>query len=77
MTLNMHHTVSRLPVTNEVFLGSWTVDIHQEGCSQRRHMAHLRRCYHCTPRKPSSWDGGGDKRHCPPGQCALAKHLIA
>ena len=40
--------------------------IHQEGRSQRsapqrRHTAHLRRCSHCTPRKPSGWDGGGDK----------------
>ena len=24
----LHQTVSRLPVTNQVFLGSWTVDIH-------------------------------------------------
>ena len=27
----LHQTVSRLPVTNQVFLGSWTVDFHQEG----------------------------------------------
>ena len=26
----LHQTVSRLPVTNEVFLGSWTVDICQK-----------------------------------------------
>ena len=43
----LHQTVSRLPVANQVFLGSWTVDIHQEGhrqrlAPQRRHMAHLR-----------------------------------
>ena len=61
-------TVSRPLVANQVFLGSWTVDIHQEGCSQRsapqrRHTAHLRQCSHCTPRKPSGWDGGGDKTH--------------
>ena len=31
----LHQTVSSLPVTNQVFLGSWTVDIHQEGHSQR------------------------------------------
>ena len=42
------------------------VDICQEGHSQRiapqkRHMAQLRRHTHCTPRKPSGWDGGGDK----------------
>ena len=30
-----HQTVSRLPVANQVFLGSWTVDICQEGRSQR------------------------------------------
>ena len=43
----LHQTVSRLPVANQVFLGSWMVDICQEGHSQRsapqrRHMAHLR-----------------------------------
>ena len=27
----LHQTVSRLPVTNQVFLGSWTVDIYQKG----------------------------------------------
>ena len=42
----VHQTVSRLPVANQVFLGSWTVDIHQEGHRQRlnpqkRHMVHL------------------------------------
>ena len=43
----LHQTVSKLPITNEVFLGSWMVGIHQEGRSQRsapqrRHTAHLR-----------------------------------
>ena len=33
--------------------------------------AHLRRCTHCTPRKGSGWDGGGDKTHTPLGaDCA-------
>ena len=41
----LHQTVIRLPVTNEVFLGSWTVDICQEGHSQR--LAAQRR--HGTP----------------------------
>ena len=55
-----------LPVANQVFLGSWMVDIHQEDCSQRsapqkRHRAHLRRCAPCIPRKPSGWDGEGNK----------------
>ena len=33
----------------------------------------------CAPRKPSSWDGGGDKTSPPPqsGESALAKHLFA
>ena len=29
----IHQTVSRLPVANQVFWGSWTVDICQEGRS--------------------------------------------
>ena len=34
-------------------------------------MAHLRRCSHCTSRKPSGWDRGGDKTHGPTwGECA-------
>ena len=45
-----HQTVSRLPATNHVFLRSWMVDIHQQGCSrrsalQRGHMAYLRQCF--------------------------------
>ena len=41
------------------------IDIRREGLSQRsaplnRHMAHLRHA-HCTPRKPSGWNGVGDK----------------
>ena len=64
--------VSRLPVANHVFLGSWTVDICQEGRSlrsvpQRRHTAHLRWCSRGAPRKPSAQDRGGDKDHGPPG----------
>ena len=51
---------------NQDFLGFWTVDICQEGHSQRsapqkRHKAHLRRRASCKPRKPSGRDGGGDK----------------
>ena len=43
----IQQTVSTLPVANQVFLGSWTVDICHEGHSQRstpqrRHAAHLR-----------------------------------
>ena len=71
----LHQTESRPPVVNQVFLGPWTVDIHQEGGSQRsapqrRHTAHLRRCSHCTPRKLSAWDRGGNKMHHPTwGEC--------
>ena len=52
------------------------VDICQEGCSQRsapqkRHMAHLRSRACCTPRKPSDWDGGGNKSQASTGgDCA-------
>ena len=78
----LHQTVSRPPVAKQVFLGSWTVDICQEGCSQRsapqrRHMACLRWCSHCTPRKLSIWDRGGYKIHRLLGESALAKHLVA
>ena len=78
---NLHQTESRLSVANQVFLGSWMVDIHQEGHSQRsapqsRHTAHLRQHSCCAPRKPSGWDWGGDKTHHPPGKSVLAKHLV-
>ena len=78
----LYQTVSRLPVANQVFLGSWMVDILQEGHSkrsalQRRHMAHPRQRSHCTPRKPSSWDGGGDKMPSTAGESVLTKHLVA
>ena len=78
----LYQTASRLPVANQVFLGSWMVDICQEGCSQRsapqrRHTAHLRWRSHCTPKKPSGWDQGGDKMHPQPGESVLAKHLVA
>ena len=68
-----YQIVSRFSVTNQVFLGSWRVDIPQEGGSQRsapqkRHMAHLR-CS-CAPRKSSSRDWGGDKTDCSWGVCA-------
>ena len=58
-------TVSRLPGANQVFLGSWTADIHHEGGSQRsapqrRHTACLKWCSRCAPRRPSVWGGGGD-----------------
>jgi len=61
----LHQNVSRLPVANHVFLGSWMVDICQEGrtqrsAPQRRHMVHLRRCSCGAPGKPSGSDWGGD-----------------
>ena len=73
--------LSRLPVANQVFLGSWMVDICQEGCSQRsapqrRHTAHLRWHSCCALRKPSSWDRGGDKTHHSLGESVLTKSLV-
>ena len=57
-------------IANQDFLGFWMVDIRWEGCSQRsapqkRRTPHLRRRIGCTPRKPSSRDGGGDKSQRP------------
>ena len=62
----LHQTVSRLLLANHMFLGSWTIGICQEGrnlrsAPQKRHTAHPRRRPHCTPRKLSGWDRGGDK----------------
>ena len=78
-------------IANQDFLQFWTVDICREGCSQRsvpqkRHMAHMRRCAHCTPRKPKvcplytqkTRDGGGDKMQPPTGgdcTCQAPGHL--
>ena len=69
----LYQTVSRLSVANQVFLGSWTVDIRQEGHSrrsapQKRHRAHLRCCF--VPGKPSGWDRRGGKMHRTWGVCA-------
>ena len=78
----LYQTARRLPVANQYFLGSWTVDICREGRSQRlapqkRHTAHLRWAHPLPPRKPTGWDRGGDKTHSPPGETALAKHLVS
>ena len=77
----LYQTASRLPVANQFFLGSWTVDIHQEGRSQRsapqkRHTVSLRRRTCCVSRKQSGWDRGGNKTHPLPGESALSKHLV-
>ena len=67
--------MSRFPVANQVFLGSWMVDNRQEGHSQRsapqrRHIAQLRQRSHCAPRKLSIWNWGDDKMHRPTwGEC--------
>ena len=71
----LHETVSRLQAANHVFLGSWTVDICQEGRSlrsapQRRHVAHLRRRSCGTPRKLSGQDWEVSKTTALLGQCA-------
>ena len=67
-------------IANQDLLGFWMVDIRWEGCGQRsapqkRHMANLRRCARCTPRKPRGWDRGGDKMQPPNwGDCAHQAH---
>ena len=70
----LHQTMSRLPVTNYVFLGSWTVDISQEGCSlrsapQRRHTGHLIGCSHGIPGNQAAGTAEVIKMHSPPGKC--------
>ena len=70
-------------IANQDFLGFWMVDICREGRSQRlapqkRHRAHLRRRTHCTTRKPSGWDRGGNKTYSTPGgdcACQAPGHL--
>ena len=69
----LYQTASQLPVV-KVFLGSWTVDICQEGhnqrsAPQRRHTAHLRQRSHGTLGKLRCYDTTWDS--------ALAKHLVA
>ena len=65
--------LNRLPAANHVFLRSWMVDSYHAGHSlrsalQRRHMAHLRWCFHSTLRKMSGWNQGvGCMAH--QGQC--------
>ena len=64
-TGKLHQTVSRPSVANHVFLGSWAVNVCQEGCSlgsapQRTHMAHLSQYSRGAPGKPSGWDRRGD-----------------
>ena len=76
-----YQNVSRLPVANQVFLGSWTVYIHREGCSQRsalqrRHTAHLRQRSRCHPGDRTA--GASEAIRCTvPGETALAKHLVS
>ena len=59
-----HQTVSRLPVANHVFLGSWMVHICKEchslrSAPQRRQTAHLGLCLHGTTGKLSGHCQGG------------------
>ena len=58
----LYQTARRLPVANQVCLGSWMVEICQEDCSQRsapqrRHRAHLRRHSHCAPGNQAAGTG--------------------
>ena len=75
----LYQTMSRLPVANQVFLGSWMVDIYREGrnqrsAPQRRHTAHLRWCSCCAPGRAA----GTREVRCPapPGECAFAEYLV-
>ena len=75
-----YQTASRLPVTNQVFLGPWTVDICWKCCSQRqafqrRHTVELRQRSHCTNKNGAA---GTEEviRLTVPGESALGKHLV-
>ena len=75
-----YQTVSRLPVANQDFLGFWTVDILQEGRSQRlapqkRHMAYLRWHTSCHPVNQVAGTGKVIRRTTSK-ESALAKHLV-
>ena len=72
----LHQTVSRLPVANHIFLGSWMVDTCQEGCSlrsapQRIHTAHLRWCSCGALRNQVAGMEEVIKIHGPPGTVCL------
>ena len=74
--------VSRLPVTNYVFLASWMVYICQDCHSLRpaplrRCMAHLGLCTHGTPESLSGLDLGSARDTDPTQNCALVEHLEA
>ena len=76
-----YQTTNRLPVSNQDFLEFWTVDICREGHSQRsapqkRQTAHQTRVHPLPPRNQSGWDRGRGKTYSPPGETALAKHLV-
>ena len=73
----LYQTASRLPVANQVFLGSWMVDIWEKSAPQRRHRAQLRWHPCSAPRKLRGWEWGGDKTHRPLGESAIAKYLVA
>ena len=45
-------------------------DRSQRSAPQRRHTAHLRQHYHCTPRKLSGWDRAVIRHIAPLGECA-------
>ena len=67
---------SRLPVANHIFLGSWTVDIRQEGrrlrsAPQRRHRARLRWCFYVHPESRGAGPGRGLRRTVHLGQRSL------
>ena len=68
-----YQTARRFSVTNQVVLGSWTVDICQGSRSQR---SAPQKTHGKPPRKPSSWDQGGGQTYLTWG-CVLDKHLVA
>ena len=63
----LHQMVSMFPFANQVFQGSWTVDIH-EGHSQR---IALQRTHMLCTQETEGLGLRGDKMHHPPGRVHL------
>ena len=68
----LHRTVCVLLVINHVFLGSWMVDICQEGCSLRSARGDTRHTWDGAHTQETKWLGPGRWLRCTAhlGQCA-------
>ena len=74
----LYQTTSRLPASNQDFLGFWTADIRREGCSQRSAAQKRHTWGSVTAEHPGNWAAGTGEaiRRTVPGESALAKYLV-